>query len=98
MQLTTTLILALHAATSAWALPEPAAAANKVTARNNAGAALEGRCVANLPNCQGATYVGDDNCWCDGQVAPCGNWKCGWDGPQSILNCGSEGSGCTWVN
>ncbi|KAI7778169.1 hypothetical protein LA080_002516 [Diaporthe eres] len=82
MQFSASAIFALFAA-SALALPEPV---------------LEDRCVANLPNCAGSSYVGDDNCKCSGQKAPCGNWKCGWSGPKSILNCGSQGSGCAWIN
>ncbi|RYP24608.1 hypothetical protein DL765_000434 [Monosporascus sp. GIB2] len=92
MQLTSFSLLALCAA-GAFALPEPVA---DMVERDPGH--LEARCVANLPNCQGASYVGDDNCHCDGQKAPCGNWKCGWNGPRSILNCGSQGSGCTWIN
>ncbi|KAH8763774.1 hypothetical protein F5883DRAFT_716056 [Diaporthe sp. PMI_573] len=74
-------------AAGALALPEPAQEAAAAPA-----------CVANQPNCAGSTYIGDENCRCSGQKAPCGNWKCGWDGAHSILNCGSQGSGCSWIN
>lgn len=42
-------------------------------------------CVANQPNCAVSKYIGDDYCRCSGQKAPCGNWKCGWDGAHSIV-------------
>ncbi|KAG6361259.1 hypothetical protein INS49_009483 [Diaporthe citri] len=87
MKFSASSLLALFAA-SALALPEPVQEAQEHAPR----------CVANLPNCAGSTYVGDDNCHCSGQKKPCGNWKCGWDGPHSILNCGSQGSGCAWIN
>ncbi|KAG8169799.1 hypothetical protein KVR01_000544 [Diaporthe batatas] len=61
-------------AVSAVALPEPV---------EEAAGALP-RCVANQPNCAGSKYIGGDNCRCSGQKAPCGNWKCGWDGAHSI--------------
>ncbi|KAM7203236.1 hypothetical protein V8F33_002227 [Rhypophila sp. PSN 637] len=54
-----------------------------------------------MPTCQqcnGARDIGRDNCICKGMTPPCGNWKCGWDGPRSIMSCGSKGSGCQWVN
>ncbi|ETS74939.1 hypothetical protein PFICI_13423 [Pestalotiopsis fici W106-1] len=85
MQFSTSTVLALFAAAGALALPE--------AQTQNAE-----RCVANLPNCAGSSHIGGDKCRCSGQVAPCGNWKCGWDGPHSILNCGSHGSGCHWIN
>jgi hypothetical protein len=72
MQFSTSALLALFAAAGALALPE---------AQNQNAE----RCVANLPNCAGSTYIGDDDCACSGQVAPCGNWKCGWDGAHSIV-------------
>ncbi|RKU43150.1 hypothetical protein DL546_002427 [Coniochaeta pulveracea] len=95
MQLISFAVLALSAA-GAFALPEPVKDNNMV--ERDPGNLIEARCTANLPNCQGASYVGDDNCKCKGQIAPCGNWKCGWSGPKSILNCGSQGSGCQWIN
>lgn len=78
MQFSASSLLALFAA-SALALPEPVQE-------------VESRCVANLPNCAGSTYVGNDDCKCSGQKAPCGNWKCGWDGPKNIV-CGCPALG-----
>lgn len=62
-------------AVGALALPEPIEEA----------AGSMPRCVANQANCAGSKYIGDDNCRCSGQKAPCGNWKCGWDGAHSIV-------------
>lgn len=81
MQLINFSLLTLFAA-GAFALPEPVADS---MVERDPGHLIEARCTANLPNCQGASYVGDDNCKCTGQKAPCGNWKCGWSGPKSIV-------------
>ncbi|KAK4458533.1 hypothetical protein QBC42DRAFT_308508 [Cladorrhinum samala] len=96
MQLTGFSVLALFAF-GALAMPEPVKAGADVVERDE-GLLMARACKATLPNCQGASYLGNDNCKCGGQKAPCGNWKCGWDGPKSILNCGSQGSGCQWIN
>lgn len=81
MKFSASSLFALFAA-SALALPEPAQEVREAAQEVREAAP---RCAANLPNCSGATYVGDDNCKCSGQKKPCGNWKCGWDGPHSIV-------------
>ncbi|POS72228.1 hypothetical protein DHEL01_v209380 [Diaporthe helianthi] len=68
MKFTASLLFTIFAV-GALALPEPL---------EEAPAAMP-RCVANQANCAGSKYIGDDNCRCSGQKAPCGNWKCGWD-------------------
>ncbi|KAK4031251.1 hypothetical protein C8A01DRAFT_42270 [Parachaetomium inaequale] len=98
MQLTNIISLLALIAAGASALPEPVANMAEDIVERDSGNLIEARCKANLPNCQGASYIGDDKCKCQGQIAPCGNWKCGWNGPKSILNCGSKGSGCQWIN
>lgn len=74
MKFTASVLLTIFAV-GALALPEPL---------EEAGGAMP-RCVANQANCAGSKYIGDDNCRCSGQKAPCGNWKCGWDGAHSIV-------------
>ncbi|KAK4215769.1 hypothetical protein QBC37DRAFT_371676 [Rhypophila decipiens] len=95
MQLINFPLLALFAASGAFALPtEQNENAAGMTARH-----VEGSCLGIfLPLCAGARDIGTDNCKCSGMVAPCRNWKCPWDGPRSIMNCDSAGNGCQWVN
>jgi len=85
MQITSFSLLALFAA-GAFALPAAEEPATDLTARGE-GHIILARCSnADKPLCNGARHLGQDNCKCKGQIKPCGNWKCGWDGPRSIVS------------
>lgn len=84
MQLISFSLLALFAA-GAFALPADQSVAD--VAARDASHIIEARCKnADKPLCNGARHLGNDSCKCRGQIKPCGNWKCGWDGPRSIVS------------